>query len=94
MNEQMSLWDIPDFDGETYEPDRDHGRLAKQMITVRDMAMRWDWITLRMLAELTGYPESSISARLRDLRKPKFGGYIVERRYEGGGLWSYRVRKS
>jgi hypothetical protein len=36
--------------------------------------------------------ETGISARLRDLRKPKFGGYVVEskRRYDGG-LWEYRL---
>jgi RIO-like serine/threonine protein kinase len=93
MQEQLSLWDMPDFDGATYEADRDHDRLGKQMVAVRDMAMNWEWITLQTLAELTGYPEASVSARLRDLRKPKFGSYTVERRYEGGGLWSYRVTK-
>jgi hypothetical protein len=38
--------------------------------------------------------EASISARLRDLRKPQFGGYIVLRRAVGGsghGLFEYRV---
>ncbi len=36
--------------------------------------------------------ETGISARLRDLRKPKFGGYVVEskRRFDGG-LWEYRL---
>jgi hypothetical protein len=36
--------------------------------------------------------ETGISARLRDLRKPKFGGYTVEiRRRSDGGLWEYRL---
>ena len=36
--------------------------------------------------------ETGISARLRDLRKTKFGGYNVESRRRGvGGLWEFRV---
>jgi len=38
-------------------------------------------------------PEASVSARLRDLRKAKFGGYRVERQRvrEGRGLYHYRL---
>lgn len=49
------------------------------------------WRTLGEVAKETGAPEASISARLRDLRKEKFGGYLVERKYHGDGLWAYRV---
>jgi uncharacterized membrane protein len=52
-----------------------------------------DWWTLAELARATGYPEASISARLRDLRKPKFGGYTVERQYVERGLFRYRVTR-
>ena len=38
------------------------------------------------------FPEASISAQLRHLRKPRFGSYLVEKRRRGkGGLWEYRV---
>jgi hypothetical protein len=49
------------------------------------------WWTLPQLAAATGYPEASISARIRDLRKPKFGGHTVERRHVSKGLWEYRL---
>jgi hypothetical protein len=38
------------------------------------------WLTLDELAKLTHYPPASISAQLRHLRKPQFGGYSVEKR--------------
>ncbi len=45
------------------------------------------WCTLRELGQMTGYGEASISAQLRHLRKPQFGGYVVEkRRRRGEGL--------
>jgi len=39
----------------------------------------------------TSHPEASVSARLRDLRKEKFGGHVVERRAVKRGLFEYRV---
>jgi hypothetical protein len=38
------------------------------------------WLTLEELARVTKYPPASISAQLRHLRKPEFGGYVVEKR--------------
>jgi hypothetical protein len=38
------------------------------------------WLTLDELAKLTHYPPASISAQLRHLRKPAYGGYVVEKR--------------
>ena len=36
--------------------------------------------------------EAGVSARIRDLRKPRFGGYNVERRRAGkDGLFEYRI---
>jgi hypothetical protein len=91
---EPTLFDLPsvygDRQGETYEPDRDRDRLNRQM---RDVFLAFTdgrWWTLRDLAERTGHPEPSISARLRDLRKAKFGGHIVEKRYVAHGVWEYR----
>src|SRR5260370_8663305 len=36
------------------------------------------WLTLDELAKLTHYPPASISAQLRHLRKPEYGGVVVE----------------
>ena len=52
------------------------------------------WMTLREIAELTNYGEASISAQLRHLRKPHFGGYVIEKRRRGpvtNGAWEYRI---
>jgi hypothetical protein len=52
------------------------------------------WLTLGEIAELTAYSETSISAQLRNLRKPKFGGYAIEKRWRrrrGGAQWEYRM---
>lgn len=50
----------------------------------------------RNLAELAAEAEAEgseagVSARLRDLRKVRFGGYTVNRRYVEGGLWEYQL---
>ena len=81
----------PDFNGETYERERDHDRLANQLRAVRDVMLDGVWRSLMNISFQTGAPEASVSARLRDLRKVRFGGYIVERRYAGDGLWEYRL---
>lgn len=84
----------PHFDGETYEPDLDHSRLTKQIDRVRAAMLDGQWRTLPQISEITSDPEASISARLRDLRKTKFGGLFVERRRKGqgkNGFFEYRV---
>ncbi|NBV20341.1 DNA methyltransferase, partial [Janthinobacterium sp.] len=50
-----------------------------------------EWWTLYDLEARTGHPVQSISARLRDFRKARYGAWTVERRYQGRGLWEYRV---
>jgi hypothetical protein len=50
-----------------------------------------NWRTLGQIAALVGGSEASVSARLRDLRKKRFGGYDIERKHVGDGLWSYRM---
>jgi hypothetical protein len=48
------------------------------------------------LSELTGAEDTQagVSARIRDLRKKKFGGWVVERvrTHEQSGLHVYRMR--
>ena len=61
---------------------------------------RGQWITLSELArqvadelDVHRVPEASVSARLRDLRKPRNGGWQVHRRRRTihGGTWEYRL---
>jgi hypothetical protein len=61
------------------------------------------WLTLDELSKLTHYPPASISAQLRHLRKPEYGGYAVEKRPRAvgkvlrgedfGTIWEYQLRR-
>jgi DNA-binding IclR family transcriptional regulator len=50
-----------------------------------------DWWTLRELSAATGAPEASVSARIRDLKKARFGSHKIESQYVRRGLWQYRM---
>ncbi len=75
----------------------DGERLGKQLERVRYgmlvVGEQGKWLTLGEIAGHTGYPEASISARLRDLRRM---GYVVDKRRRGEakrGIWEYRCTK-
>lgn len=80
-----------DFDGSTYEPQRDGHRLRGQLHAVKTLMSDGRWRTITEISCSVGGSEAGVSARLRDLRKPKFGGYVVERRHVRGGLFGYRL---
>jgi hypothetical protein len=60
------------------------------------------WLTLRELARLTSYGETSISAQLRHLRKARYGAFVIDKQVrrsadsasppEHGAVWEYRLR--
>jgi len=80
--------------GPAYNEAIDGKRIKRQHETIRDFLLRHHhcWHTLEYLSRTLGYPEASISAQLRHLRKPRFGSYVVEkRRRANAGLWEYRV---
>lgn len=83
----------PSFDGATFDESQDAGRLKVQLERVRRLMSDQAWRSLADIEDATGYPQPSISARLRDLRKDRFGGFVVERRRVPGGrgLHEYRV---
>ncbi len=80
-----------DHDGETYSRPRDQVRLNSQMQDVFNAISDGQWTTLSILEHQTGHPQASISARLRDLRKSKFGSHQIDRVYAGAGQWEYRM---
>lgn len=80
-----------EFDGKTYDHDRDGDRLNAQQRRVADVMKDGQWRTLQEISDLTGDPTASVSARLRDLRKERFGGHDVQRKYVSDGLWIYAV---
>lgn len=79
------------FSGDTYNQRRDGERLKAQLITVFNLMQDGKWRTLQQIETAVGAPQASVSARLRDLRKPKFGEHTVLRRYIGCGLYAYRL---
>ena len=79
------------FDGETYDHERDGARLTGQHGRVWGVLSDGEWHTLSDIARSTGDPEASVSARLRDLRKPKFGAHNVNREYVESGLHRYQL---
>jgi hypothetical protein len=58
--------------------------LRTQVEVIRDVMLSASdcntWLTLHEIAEMTRFGEASISAQLRHLRKPAFGGYRVDKR--------------
>lgn len=80
-------------DGETYKAEFDYDRLNRQQKAVYDVMKDGNWRTLRAISLLTHCPEASVSARLRDLRKPRFGGLTIERKRHEimPGVWMYRI---
>lgn len=79
------------FNGSDYQPMRDDVRLTKQLMRVWDAVKDGSWKTLSQIAAEASAPESSVSAQLRHLRKPRFGSHEVQKQHMGHGLYKYRV---
>ena len=74
----------------------DRIRLLKQyervLAFMRLMAIHKIEVTLREIPDACHAPEASVSARLRDMRKKKFGeNTLLARRSESPGVWLYRL---
>jgi hypothetical protein len=97
----MSSFTAWRFDGHTYVPALDQERLSLQMARVLIVTRAWgrrrdpdqNWFTLAHLAHATAGSEAGVSARLRDLRKERWGCQRVDRRRHPSapGLFLYRV---
>ena len=81
--------------GSTYGPSyvkaRDEGRLNAQLSNIWNHIKDQHWFTLAEGEGELGYPQASISAQLRHLRKPKFGGHHIIKKYIDNGLWMYAL---
>lgn len=94
------------FGGPAYSPALDHARLAAQIERIRALALRIGWFSLREIkAELERayapavFPESSVSAQLRNLKKAPYRHVLEKRRRigvhgPGAGIWEYRLLKA
>src|ERR1700722_16927130 len=91
------------FGGAAYEPKLDRARLSLQIERVRLYLLPGEWKTLHeMKAALEAmyapahFPEASLSAQLRNLRKEPYRLRIARRRRDGAhgagaGIWEYAL---
>lgn len=66
-------------------------RIPNQLLAVKRLMEDGQWRTLREIARATHYPESSVSARLRDLRKPPYNRKVERVMSNREGIWKYRL---
>ncbi len=97
MTDQGEL-PLGDFDGKTYDPALDGARLRSQLGRTYETIKRGKWWTVKDICfyHSSHYgkvdSESGVGARLRDLRKRKFGGHNVEGRRVGkSAVWEFRL---
>lgn len=62
-----------------------------QLFRVKLALYKHGWKTLATLSEKTKAPEASVSARLRDLRKVRYGNWEVLKRRLDDGRYEYRL---
>ena len=80
------------FDGATYSSERDYKRLERLIDRVFAHMSDRQWHTIPEIHEACGGSQTSVSARLRDLRKEQRGGFTVETEHVHDGLWRYRLK--
>lgn len=99
--EQLALLPLEGlrFDGPVYDKGKDFKRLTGQIRRVKQILLVGDWLTLEEIQERTkrpekwkGDPHTSVAAQLRNLRKARFGGHVINKQRRGdAGLWEYRM---
>lgn len=67
-------------------------RLETQLARVRACLADGQWWTLSALRGVCGGSDAGVSARVRDLRKERFGGFVIERRRLRNGVQQYRMQ--
>lgn len=85
---------INKFQGSHYNPADDEQRLTRQIGRVYAAINKADWLSLSEIAYLTGDPEASISAQLRNLRKAEHGSHTIKVKRRGdrsSGLFEYKL---
>jgi len=93
---KKSPYDHVYFDGATYKPQLDRARLTGQIKRVFDLMSDGRWRTLDEIQRVVGGSQPAISARLRDLRKARYGSLQVDRKHRPSvskmrGLYEYRL---
>ena len=73
-----------------FNEQRDGERLRGQLKDIYAVMRDGVWRSVPQISGITGHPQASVSAQLRNLRKAPLN-YTVEREYVGDGLYRYRV---
>lgn len=99
MTPAGECYDVASFDGETFDPAQDGRRLGEQLNAVFETMKDGRWRTIEAIVELLranfhiDATDRSVSARLRDFRKERFGRHTVNRRGvpASRGLFEYQL---
>lgn len=82
------------FDGSDYDHAVDGTRLSGQFVRIFNLMADGAYRTLNEIQDAAAAPAASVSAQLRHMRKPRFGGHTIDKRRRGApgnGLWEYRL---
>ena len=79
------------FDGADYDHKRDSARLTSQIETIFNLMRDGKFRSVAEIGRLTGYPENSIQAQLRNLRKARFGSHTLNRKHIKNGFNLYQI---
>ena len=79
------------FSGSTYDEKLDQYRLGSQLNDVWQYIKDGEWHYPEEMEEALDHRWASMSARLRDFRKDRFGAHNIERERVRGGSWRYRL---
>ena len=84
------------FDGATYVRNRDFSRLTTQLEKVKAILLDYEPHRIDEIEQLVGCRSAGVTARVRDLRKEKFGGFRIDSWADphDPSLWWYWMRKS
>lgn len=75
--------------GDHYDKDRDEPRLTNQRELILAYIKQHRDFSVLEISEALGFPENSVSAQVRHLRKKEFGDHCIPIRHVGGGLYRY-----
>ena len=94
LNAQLDIFKDARFNGPDYVPEIDDKRLTGQIKGICELMKDGVWRTLAEIEAKTNYPQASISAQLRHLRKEGFGKNTINKRRRGEetqGLFEYQL---
>jgi len=78
--------------GDDYKPARDAARLGGGMLRVLKVMIDGEPRTIPEIITQARVSPMSASRFIRYLRKPEFGGFIINKNYITGGLYYYSLQ--